>query len=737
MNTSPRLLFLRSPSIALLLIASGWARAGEPVIPLPPPANMAAVEAAKTLLDRGPVIQRVTADGASFLGKPVPALLGTEVIVRVSPEGGKPVEGRGKFIPERDSFFIRISSLPADTVCRYTVSVAGTTAGPFTFMTMPRDGDESRPFRMVVYGDTRSNPDDHKAVADAILRDRPRLVLISGDLVSQGTIDALWDTEYFGPARALAAHVPILPALGNHEEHSPTLRKLFDLPGETFYHAADAGPVRILTLDSYDKFDGKSAQTKWLEEEIARPRKNWLIAQMHVPPHVPHPSGTPGSLLIPLYINLAPLLERLTPDIAFCGHNHYYARLKPIAPEAGARGITYVISARGGAPEAPLPELPFVAVKSKGLHHVVVDVSAQKIEARAVTPDGVTLDTFTIPRKGPLPDTITKAEVADTLTRDIARNVLWEKTKFMSVKRESPDDPIDATVEAVYPNLTPRTLSGKAVWEPAPPGWTFDPPATDFTVAPGKEAKFSFRVRLPAGGAPFPVPALLFAVDPGGQRIFRHRRHIRVYAAPGVFAPAGTAPRVNGSLTDAVWSAAATLGAFTMDYDGTPPDVPTTVQVLRGPDGLYFAADCADDNANVGRARAEARDSKECLQDEHLNLLISQTPDGKDFRSFVVTGIGILHDARNRDPSWNGAWTAATRKNANGKKWTAEIRIPWADLGFDAAPPTGTKLGLNVFRMETSPGRNPPARYGSEISAWGVTYESKSPEDKLGTLVLE
>ena len=78
-----------------------------------------------TVLVRGPVVQRVTADGVSVLGKPVKSLVNEEITVTVTPDGGKRVSATGRFDEKRDTFVVRVSGLPANTVCSYEVSVGG------------------------------------------------------------------------------------------------------------------------------------------------------------------------------------------------------------------------------------------------------------------------------------------------------------------------------------------------------------------------------------------------------------------------------------------------------------------------------------------------------------------------------------------------------------------------------------------------------------------------------------
>ena len=72
-------------------------------------------------------------------------------------------------------------------------------------------------FVFVAYGDTRSQPDKHRAVIAEIVRMRPEFVLQSGDLVARGADPAEW-TEFDAITRPLRdAHIAYYPARGNHD----------------------------------------------------------------------------------------------------------------------------------------------------------------------------------------------------------------------------------------------------------------------------------------------------------------------------------------------------------------------------------------------------------------------------------------------------------------------------------------------------------------------------------------
>src|SRR5688572_12235224 len=84
------------------------------------------------------------------------------------------------------------------------------------FTTAP---DKAKPFRFVVFGDTRTRHDLHQRVANAIVTAEPDFVLHTGDLVADGRQSSQWAT-FFRIERELLRRTVFFPVLGNHERNS-------------------------------------------------------------------------------------------------------------------------------------------------------------------------------------------------------------------------------------------------------------------------------------------------------------------------------------------------------------------------------------------------------------------------------------------------------------------------------------------------------------------------------------
>lgn len=286
----------------------------------------------------------------------------------------------------------------------------------------PRRG----PDRFVVYGDMRApGHAAHAQVVAAILRERPTLVLNTGDLVAAGGEESAWQ-RYFEITRSLGEVAPVVPALGNHEAYlagSARSWALFGLPsagtdGVSGYASFDWGALHFVVLDT-NHLD--SRQTAWLVRDLAAARRKHPRAIFAVCHEGPWSSGPHGGSRA-MERDLVPLLVAGGVSLLFAGHDHLYER--GIGTVAGHPGVAlpYVVTGGGGAPlynptcqtagpsgslpppsssptlptslsVAPLPPCPSsVAIVRKAYHYLVVEVDDRAIHVCPRAPDGTLLE---------------------------------------------------------------------------------------------------------------------------------------------------------------------------------------------------------------------------------------------------------------------------------------------------------------------------------------------------------
>ena len=167
------------------------------------------------------------------------------------------------------------------------------------------------------------------------------------------------------------------------------------------------------------------------------------------------------------------------------------------------------------------------------------------------------------------------------------------------------------------------------------------------------------------------------------------------------------APRVDGSLSDPAWRAAAEIALDAPAADGatSPPGVRSTARLLRTDSALYAGFRCAHPRSPDLQALDRPRDGP-VFSDESVELFIDRR-DGSPYYHFCVNARGSQYDGRGMNGSWNGVWTCKTKAEAGA--WTAVIEIPFETL--DGVPAPGTFWGLNACRNASLDGK-------VEYAAW-------------------
>ncbi len=254
--------------------------------------------------------------------------------------------------------------------------------------------DAASPYRFVVFGDTRSNHDDHRSVVDRIAMEEPAFLLHTGDLVGDGGSEWDW-TSFFEVERDLLRDVTLYPALGNHEADGARYLEFFappaDLaPGTENYYAFTYATSAMVMLDLYlSDFSPGSSQYTWLEDTLgafaADPSIHLRFVALH---HGPYDSGSHGSNLS-VRDDLTPLFETYGVDAVFSGHDHMYER-------STVNGIKYVVTGGGGAPLYSVPGDWWTEASESVLHYVVLDVDGPRAEVVVKRLDGSVLDQFVL-----------------------------------------------------------------------------------------------------------------------------------------------------------------------------------------------------------------------------------------------------------------------------------------------------------------------------------------------------
>ncbi|HEX6881372.1 MAG TPA: metallophosphoesterase [Terriglobales bacterium] len=282
------------------------------------------------------------------------------------------------------------------------------------------DASVKPPFKFVVYGDIRfmnpanthdSNPVRRKLLVQQIANEKPKFLLITGDLVANGGDASQWQVFDQETAPYRSAEVKIYPALGNHDlrgdlpvalknyfERFPYLR-------QSRYYSVRAGNTLVLTLDSsLDAPGGEEMQ--WFDKQISSVPDGvqFVVIQLHHPPLTRSKDSFMGGGHSPRgqEQDMAQFIESRAAKskarfIVVAGHVHNYERYE-------RNGVMYVVSGGGGATPYMIPRQPNDAYKDSGAsyHYCRFDVSdgqismhMVKLELEGNKPKWVERDSFT------------------------------------------------------------------------------------------------------------------------------------------------------------------------------------------------------------------------------------------------------------------------------------------------------------------------------------------------------
>jgi len=301
--------------------------------------------------------------------------------------------------------WVRLTDLIPGGNYTYTVTQGAETHGG-SFTTPGPD----QPIRFIVYSDSETEPESsttppvawpaptgsnrpagrtnyfvdqtvaYKENCRLIAERKPNFVLLAGDIVEVGGEQRDWD-EFWkhnaGEFNALAGNIPILAALGNHENYAgpgggytaaganfatDKFLTYFETPSNGAqnpkhrgrYYRIDYGPITIITVDSSDgqpnktaadtnhnmegshapDFNPGSEQYQWLEAQLADAQmtSRFTFVQFHHTMYGSGPHSIPfgqkefsGQSGIAMRV-LRPLLFRYGVDAVFSGHDELLER---------------------------------------------------------------------------------------------------------------------------------------------------------------------------------------------------------------------------------------------------------------------------------------------------------------------------------------------------------------------------------------------------------------------------
>ncbi len=251
--------------------------------------------------------------------------------------------------------------------------------------------------KFFAYGDTRTYPADHDAVAAGIVSkytadpDLQTMIISVGDLVNDGDIESDWDNQFFSPAygniQEMLGDLAYQACMGNHEGSGDLFRKYFPYPFESDrYWSFDYGPAHFVVVDQYVSYTTGSAQLTWIENDLATTAKPWKFIYLHEPGW----GGGTHSNNTTVQSYIQPLCELYDVYMVFAGHNHNYVR-------ALVNGVHHVTTGGGGAPlYSPNLTWPNVVTGTKAHHFCMIEIDGGELHFSVITAQDSLIDSLTI-----------------------------------------------------------------------------------------------------------------------------------------------------------------------------------------------------------------------------------------------------------------------------------------------------------------------------------------------------
>ncbi|MCC5846901.1 MAG: metallophosphoesterase [Verrucomicrobia bacterium] len=248
-----------------------------------------------------------------------------------------------------------------------------------------------------VVGDPSPSPERFERVMAALADQRPDILLLLGDLTSNGREDCRWDSECFGRVPDLFRTTPTLAVRGNHEDDSVLFDHLFLSPSGTPNWALTLGVATWIGIDGALDWAPESEGHRWLDQTLKNASTPFIFLANHYPAYSSAGHGQLAADGLPLEAAMRACRQYILPlavqhrvTAMFHGHEHGYERSE------FPGGLTSIISAGGGGrvyqPIEGKIQNPFSVCNVPAHHFGLLRVTPEEVRWEALSLDGISLD---------------------------------------------------------------------------------------------------------------------------------------------------------------------------------------------------------------------------------------------------------------------------------------------------------------------------------------------------------
>lgn len=269
--------------------------------------------------------------------------------------------------------------------------------------------DAQQPFRFIVVGDTGSGSPAQQRVSNQMwswMQEHPlKLVLMLGDnIYGNHEISGGGNPRFFHDKFDLQYErfeqqgVVFHATVGNHDmqtDHAQAeiddVRRFGILGPDGYYKFSSPAEydvqgrplMEFFCINSELRREKLTAQTEWLNKALGESKAVWKVVFLHHPLYTVRGQHSPAVALREM---IRPAMEKNHVQIILAGHNHFYARMKPVD------GMLQIISGGGGRHLA----FPFndrcATMSERKYHFVGAEVYPDKIHFTAIDQYGAKFD---------------------------------------------------------------------------------------------------------------------------------------------------------------------------------------------------------------------------------------------------------------------------------------------------------------------------------------------------------